>query len=61
MHLTFGSIFKKCLWSRKYWPAKNNQSTWFAPKTDVNGLRKMPSISHMGGIKQLYEHKFVGG
>ena len=61
MHLTIGSILKKCLGSRKYWLAKNNQSTCFAPKNYVNGLRKMPAISYLWGIKQLYEHNFVGG
>ena len=40
---------------------QNNHSTCFAPKTGLNGLRKMPVVSHLWGIKQFWENKFVGG
>ena len=61
MHMAFGSILKKYLWSIKYWLAKNNQSSCFAPKIGVNDLSQIPSISHLWGIKQLWQHNFVGG
>ena len=61
MHLNIVLVLEKSLWLRIYWIAKNNYSTCFAPKTDLNGIRKMPTISHLWGIKKLWENQFVGG
>ena len=40
---------------------QNNHLTFFSPKSGLNGLRKMPTIYHLWGIKKLWENKFVGG
>ena len=40
---------------------QTNHSTYFAPKTSLNGLRKMPTISHLCWIKKFQEHHFIGG
>ena len=61
MHLNIVLVLGKSLWLRIYWISKNNYSTCFAPKTGLNGRRKMPTISYLWGIKQFWENKFVGG
>ena len=48
-----GSFLKNSLWSRKYWPTKIARLACFPPKTGLNGLRRMRTISHLWGIKKF--------
>ena len=52
--------------SKKYLVKNNlafqkNISTYFAPKYGLNGLRKIPSISHQWGTKLFWKHNLAGG